>query len=103
MLTEFFTLCEQQMHAKTDAQGGCPGTHFFNEWLRESQGVQIPHSIAECTDSRKNQLCSGSHIIGIRSYQYFVSQPTQRILEAPQVIQFVIDNCDHSTPLVDGI
>ena len=45
--------------------------------------MQVPHSIAERTDSRKNQLCCGAHIIGIRSHQYFMSEPPQRILQAP--------------------
>src|SRR5437868_2490089 len=96
MFAELFTLREQEVHAETDSQRRCPRADLFAEWLRQPESVQVPHSIAERADSRKNQLCSGADVSGIRSHQHVVSKPPQRILQAAQIVQFVIDDCYHS-------
>src|SRR5262249_7726537 len=73
----------------------CSRVHLLDEWLGETQLVQVPHSVTERAYARKDQLCRCSNVIRIRSYEHIVSQPPQRVLQASQVVQFVINDGDH--------
>src|SRR5262249_46835197 len=103
MPPELFAFREQQMHSKADPQRWCSRLHLIDECLRQSQLILVPHAIAERANTRQDELRCGPNIIRIRSYEHIVPQPPQRVLKTSEIVQFVINDCDHSTPFVDGI
>src|SRR5262245_55219650 len=81
VFAKLLAFAEQQMHSKRDSQTRCSRVHFLDEWLGETQLVQVPHSVTERANAGKDQLCRCSNVIRIRSYEDVVSQPPQRVLQ----------------------
>src|SRR4030095_6744166 len=52
VVAELFALCEEKMHAQTNAERGYTGLDFRDERLRKPKLVQVPHAITESADTR---------------------------------------------------
>src|SRR5689334_22890079 len=95
MSPELFALCEEKMHAQADSESRRSGFDFLNERFRQTKLFQIPHTVAERADSRQNEFRGLMDVVGIRSDEHIVAEPSKRILQAAKVIQFVVNYRDH--------
>src|SRR5439155_18387417 len=93
----------QKMHPEADSQRRNARFHFLNERFGQTKLAQIPDSVTKSADTRKDKFLCRSYVVRVRSHTHIVAQPPQRVFETAQVIQFVINNGDHSTPFVEGI
>src|SRR5215470_8235997 len=93
------------MHAEADPERGDAGSHFFDEWRREPETVQVAHSVAERAHARENELRSNSYVVRVGRDAHVMAEAAQGVFQAAEVIQLVINDRDHghSTPFVDGI
>jgi hypothetical protein len=83
------------MHSKTDTQGGRARADTINKRPDQSEVRQIPHSVPKRTDTWQNQLCGLTDILRIGCHAHVAAETPQRILDAAQIVQFVINYRNH--------
>src|SRR5215467_10655881 len=95
MQAELLALREQQMHPQTNSECRCSGFHLFEKRFDQAEIRQISHRVAKGANARQNQLCRFAHIVWTRCDANVVTKPPQRVFDAPKIVQFVIDDCNH--------
>ena len=97
MEAELLALRKDQMHAKADAQCRNAGTDSCDEWLDEAEILQVLHRVAKCANTGQDQLLGLLHHFRIGSHLNVVAQTAQRVLDAAEVVQLVIDYGNHGS------
>ena len=64
MQAELFALGEEKVHAEADAERRRSGLHRSTKG-RSGRVREVPHSVAECADAGKDELCRLAHVFGI--------------------------------------
>jgi hypothetical protein len=83
------------MHAQADPECRDSGLYPFHERFKKAELPDICNPVTESAHARKNELRRGAYLFRIRGNPYLVPQSPQRILNAAQVVQFVINDRNH--------
>jgi hypothetical protein len=97
-----FTGIEQRLQAETDSQKWHARGNALDEGIAHRQGIERAHHLPEMAHARQQNLRRATQSSRIANQRVFATDLVQRVLHRPQIARAVIENCDHSSPLVDG-
>ena len=98
----FLAGIEERLHAEADAEEGDVGANAIEQRFADAEGVERVHHLAEVADAGEKNLGGGLKPGSVVDQAILAVQFGQGVLHAAEVTGAVIENGDHSSPLVDG-
>ena len=96
MPAELLALGEQQLHPEADSEDRRARGDFHDNRLRQAEFTQVVHGIREGSHAWEDQLVCRPDVIRVGGNAHFVATPAERVLDAPEIVQVIIDNGNHS-------
>ncbi len=100
---EFLAFRKEQLKTEADSQERPSAPDEAKDWIHEPQMLQILHGFFESPYPRQNQAIGLFDQQGILGHNGRESNLLETLGNAPQIPHAVVDDGDHSLPLVEGI
>jgi hypothetical protein len=102
MHTEFVPLIEHHLKAHAEADDRLARLCRIDHQSIETEFAQAVHRITECADSEEHELVGFAQYFLIARYNRRNTLRRKSLLDAPEVSDSIIDDCDFQiTPFVD--
>ena len=96
-----FAAFEQRLQAEADAEERHAGGDALDEGFADPQLVERAHHLAEVADAGQDDFRRGAQSAASRTSVYS-RRSRPGVLDGAQIARAVIEDRDHSSPLVDG-